>query len=934
MAIYLDNVQYGKFVQFAEQQIQAGNEKAIARDGGGLAGHTIVAATSGDKVASFWRSQADKDANNAARDLFRQSIVDMFGSEAAIPRSVRDAMNLDDFDQGKPLTARRIIAVKAEVDRIVSAHTAFNNGLAENLVSGRFEQLPQDVQDGLAQLVNDLRAVFGADAVPPNVVITNILHQEHIRGEVDVLRKAANAQGRDLTSAEIQGLYATKAFDRLATTTVGAFILAKFKAREPDNAYTSLSLGSQFEMRHPGLLAEIRLCKNPGDIAIVLQNHEAEIDAFVDVTVRSNAAFKAVEADAESALAECGITDAKVCRDVKAAMLQRGRAVFAGATGLKGLLDFVAVVKAEATALAQTLDGIAKLRSGALNVAATVVSVSSGIGKAYVMNNLDTSPITSDSGKLRFLYDNVLAKARNGDGVDRVGSLNKANDIIAKFARGKADILKAIDEAGFDPAERAAHRLAALRDPGWTDPEVTKVAKGLAENETLKGAARLFAGALTGDAAQSLDDSQMRDVFLVFGKAFLTTLKTVFKEQAERWSGSIETQQRLMKMVFQMLEKEQSGIAEALARLVASGRFGTVRNLLSEGLNGIHARKMDFMTLKDYNLMGPPAGEQIRLVMGNPNLQYDEAAFQACQAEDELYNVTSMFVGVFGSEFPTSGAFNADKYIASVTTGRAVIATYADGLTQETVPLLAKLVGVLDWRGDAAAASEEIVKKFVEDMKTWRDIVPGSPDANGLKEVLQRRMNGYLKDVLAGNTNASFNTGNYPGLFQTFLDDLPRCTYKVNGKKILGETLQEKIGPYMAAIKDPAKRKVVSVMINQQLYGDYTASVSNRIPFAGWKNDMPDEPVDTIPGIENFASRDVMKTGLQIFDSGPMEFAIDVSPDESTVTVHAKVAYPIHADYSLPSTMIGTCTVSQEFVIDLTGAEPEIRDLKIGQSLR
>ena len=98
MAINLDNAQYGKFVQFAEQQIQAGNEKAIARDGGAgagpLVGHTIVVANSGDKVASFWRSQADKDANNAARDLFRQTIADMFGGEANIPRSVREAMSL------------------------------------------------------------------------------------------------------------------------------------------------------------------------------------------------------------------------------------------------------------------------------------------------------------------------------------------------------------------------------------------------------------------------------------------------------------------------------------------------------------------------------------------------------------------------------------------------------------------------------------------------------------------------------------------------------------------------------------------------------------------------------------------------------------------------------------------------------------------------
>ena len=1173
MAINLDNAQYGKFVQFAERQIQAGNEKAIARDGGALAGHVIVAATGGDKVAPFWRSQADKDANNAARDLFRQAIADMFGGEAAIPRSVRDAMNLGDFDQGKPLTARRIIAVKAEVDRIVSVHTAYNDGLVGNILNGRFNQLPQDLQDGLAQLVNNLRTVFGPNAVPPNAVISHVLHSETVRSDFDALRKAANAQGRDLTSAEILGLYTVKASNRLAVTTAGAFILAKAKAREPGIRFTALSIGSQFEARHPGLLAEILLCKNPNDIAAVLQNHEADINAFVDVTVRSNAASKLVEAkaqaklaaalgldarlvashvttdklrlkakeltsaimlgtapgsqdpgynveaaydalvdkfvqkraevyaaidsldlpedvknrwkadcvgsrvmplltpaqlfevvqsvdvgklqgalskgmptklavemlnnvtkaiiaaidrvtgtphflakadmddmtllyglliaavkakspafaqalkdagnaffdaagayceanasladatifvktlsirggtadevplankesflaiveaDAEAALAECGVTDAKVRKDVKDAMLRCGSEAFAGATGLKGLSDFLAASKAEAKTLAQVLNGIAKSRSGAQSVAATVISMSSKINKAYVMNNLSTSAITSDSGKLRFLYDEVLAKARNGEWDDILGYLNKANAIIAKFAQGKADILKAIDEAGFDPAARAAHRLAALRDPGWTDPDVANVAKGLAGDKTLKNAARLFAQALTGDAARALDDHQMRDVFITFGKAFVLTLKTLFKEQAERWSGSIETQQRLMKMVFQLLEKEQPDIAEALARLVASGRFNTVRDLLSEGLNDIHARKMDFMVLSQYNLMGPPAGERIRAVMANPDLQYDEAEFQKCQAEDELYNVTNVLMSTFGADFPTSGAFNAEKYIASITTGRAVIAKYADGLTQETVPLLAKLVGVLDWRGKKAAASEEIVKNYVEDLKAWRDVLPGSPDANGLEKVFQRRTNAYLKDVLAGNTHASFNTTNHPGLLQTFLDDLPRCTYIINGKKVLGTTLQAKLGPYMESIQDPVKRKVVSVMINQQLYGDYTASVANRIPFSGWKKGMPEERVDTIPEVGKFASRDVMKTGLPLLDTGPMEFAIDISPDESTVTVHSTSAYPIHADFTLPTTMIGTCTVSQEFVIDFTGAEPVIRDFKIGQAL-
>ena len=57
-----------------------------------------------------------------------------------------------------------------------------------------------------------------------------------------------------------------------------------------------------------------------------------------------------------------------------------------------------------------------------------------------------------------------------------------------------------------------------------------------------------------------------------------------------------------------------------------------------------------------------------------------------------------------------------------------------------------------------------------------------------------------------------------------------------------------------------------------------------------------------------------------------------VAPDESTVTVRATSPYPLHADITLPTAFVGTCTVTQEFVIDFTGAEPAIRDLRIGQT--
>ena len=116
------NEQFNSFVEFAQKAMTMGNTKAVARanatvagPNGGLASRTIKAATT-DKAFAFTRSAGDKADNNITRDLFRQSVAAMFGGEGRIPDSVRKAMLLKDYDAGKPLTARRIMAVKQAIE--------------------------------------------------------------------------------------------------------------------------------------------------------------------------------------------------------------------------------------------------------------------------------------------------------------------------------------------------------------------------------------------------------------------------------------------------------------------------------------------------------------------------------------------------------------------------------------------------------------------------------------------------------------------------------------------------------------------------------------------------------------------------------------------------------------------------------------------------
>jgi len=114
------NADFNAFIQFAADHI-ATNDKAVARFEVGAApfggARTVVAADpQADKVGKF-RDQNQRDLNNTIRTAFRNAVINMFGGESRIPDSVKDAMLLKDYNKGKPLTARRILAVKTAIDQ-------------------------------------------------------------------------------------------------------------------------------------------------------------------------------------------------------------------------------------------------------------------------------------------------------------------------------------------------------------------------------------------------------------------------------------------------------------------------------------------------------------------------------------------------------------------------------------------------------------------------------------------------------------------------------------------------------------------------------------------------------------------------------------------------------------------------------------------------
>ena len=123
MAIDIDgyNTMFRNFAEFAQKCVDAGASKEIVtvKEGQPLDGRRVlsISNTHMDAVYRMRRGGELKDVNDFTRTLFRDAIADLFGGESKIPENVKKAMLLSDFGCGKPLTARRIMAVKVEVDK-------------------------------------------------------------------------------------------------------------------------------------------------------------------------------------------------------------------------------------------------------------------------------------------------------------------------------------------------------------------------------------------------------------------------------------------------------------------------------------------------------------------------------------------------------------------------------------------------------------------------------------------------------------------------------------------------------------------------------------------------------------------------------------------------------------------------------------------------
>lgn len=149
--------------------VKIGRDTVPGDGGDGLSTHGIVG-KSWDFIGNIGRFSSSSAKNDAVRGLFKSTILSMFGvsDENKLPEPVRTAMKLEDYGKGKPLSARRIKAVKAAVEQMKAAEDFAGNAVAGAGAGAKqlrdvYVHLAAKVQQATGKKIPDIRnaAIIG-----------------------------------------------------------------------------------------------------------------------------------------------------------------------------------------------------------------------------------------------------------------------------------------------------------------------------------------------------------------------------------------------------------------------------------------------------------------------------------------------------------------------------------------------------------------------------------------------------------------------------------------------------------------------------------------------------------------------------------------------------------------------------------------------------
>ena len=927
MAINVDgyNATFQNFVDFAKIRNTMGEKTAIARvttginvSEGALAGRTITASSTDSirGVFKWFRAADDKAANNEARKIFKNAIIDMFGGESKIPEAVKKAMILGDYDKGKPLTARRILAVKAAIDASGTKEARTDKLRLESFQSPEVEKAAQDMGYMKSELPKLARAAhFYAQAKGVS--------------EMDAMREV----GRPDSEANRLMNYG------------GRFL------ESADNFANGLRLISQFSDWHDGISA-IRDSIQGRDPSyagldtpskVNVDGRAAHPDAklglerFIFEDIATNQNFNLEETDSERAF---GVEHNPASRYMTVANNvsilgtianmppEKRRAVYAAFNAFQTLAQTGPErhqrqsVSLESIFLARVIRNLPKL-SAILDKTGTLTGrdvIKTCFPDIRNPGNYDTKTIEA--------WENDLSKeTQELEGADAAAVMTMLESGGATFQ----EAINALDKGKSIPT------VPYFSTAQYSMQEASSVA--VAGLKTMNGDICRNSTYMTGEGENK---------------------KNVFPAESHSWKFSFPDGEQLETSGAKQADVPRVG--EKIKNLcgeVHQKQIGNVAFLLSQAgtsvMRGQPLAKYGIVTDEhspvDFALSRNADTGAVTVTYTSPKelpVKFSWTATVDIEGNVTTTPFTVSDVAVRNLDQQTAKSMIQD---AAKTMGRRlngneltaaadIFMRNADGMWQKNAKLFAQFVAKLPLDDAHVAKSGQKADAFAKEIREWSDFGLGDSRVSEVANAMKADSNGYIAEKMA--KPSSFGKDNRPdtaNIFSTMVDDAHRSVYVINGQRfdpraknaIGGEKLgAQVIAAFKQAVPSEKAQKALSCLMQQ-------GTVQNFI-FIAMKApaDPGTVPMHQLPGGNLFASRDMMTGNFMIplLDDSSMNtnYTLDVAPDGNTATV-TLVVTPGLTEGSAKGDNFGNVQLTRQMTVDLRPEVPVVTDLKVSQQL-
>jgi hypothetical protein len=930
MAININNAftTFDTFVKFAEHRSAAGLKGEVAKATVAFDNRNISSVTVGSASRTnagwFSRTGNDKIDNDRTREIFKAAIVKMFGGESEIPPEVVKAMEMENYGHGRPLTARRILLVKAAIDKTdaprVGAELKFQ-------ATGRkvFNRLQPETKAALvgkgytkAELPNMARAVK-AYAKSQNV------------SEAEALKEVTTA--------------GTKA-NRLAS--YGGRFLAS-----PSNFADGLRLLESFE----GWYADLKAFKDSHALNNAAGDTPTKL--HIDGAATSTQGLRGLEAMVFQHIAVDSSIDIKKDGEEVFGMANNAAMRFFGRNMHESVLGSVLNVPAAkrgvlfaAVDVFQPLfrDGAAvaanqgrpasewRISKGALFVSRCLahldeLSALQARGQLTAKNILRICFPDIPKGRADLRTLNAGCEAIFDTLNEEVGMMNQDGAWLKMLSTGcSLDEILRFYRDGTQPPVRGN-----MTD--WTMPLSDYEGGGFAQMRSdlprNYNYYRIVGGLPDKSPAGQILPADQADNNIAFPDG--TRLACSSKPEHQGNVGQVEAK-------IKALCGDAHGFqAEVVAFCLSQSGKAPMRHALkAEGIFNAEHAVADISLSKDA-ITGAvtihytsPASLPVRFSWHTTVNTDGTTSTTPLQVEKPIRQLDHAQARTMILE--AAGKYDCDLSNGKLARSAVLLAQNAIGLLPDHAKLLAQFLVKLPLDSPDPEISElcdQRTASFAADLRTARSFAYGDPRMQEAENFFKTSHNAYINKQFNQARNYGDNTK--PGsanIFGAMIGDLPRAHYTINGQAFAKDDdtdFQAVFNVFKHALPSEKAQKAVSILMHQGVFGDiFTTQL--KAPTSAENGIEPVELHDTAGG-RMFLQRD-MEVFEKTLVSGnlDMHFDLMVSPDGNTATINIACQDEIFTGDRNEATC-GTLQLRQKITLDLRPDIPVVTDVKLSQSI-